>query len=271
MMNIFDFAKKKAAGEKFTMVTCYDYTSAVLVDKTNIDCLLVGDSLAMTMHGFSTTVQATTELMAYHTAAVARGAKDKFIVGDLPFLAYRKSLSDNVNAVQAIMQAGAHAVKLEGASGNTGFIQHLADSGVPVMGHIGLTPQFVNILGGYHVQGKTDDSAKRLMQEAQALQQAGCFALVLECVPTELAAEITRTLKIATIGIGAGPHTDGQVLVWQDLLGLNTDFKPKFVKKFMNGAELVSAALEDYHSAVTKGEFPDADHSFGSKKLAKTA
>ncbi len=271
MMNIFDFAKKKASGDKITMLTCYDYTSALLVNKTNVDCLLVGDSLAMTMHGFPSTVQATVELMAYHTAAVVRGAKDKFIVGDLPFMSYRKSLSDNVNAVMSIMQAGAHAVKLEGASGNTGFIQHLADSGVPVMGHIGLTPQFVNILGGYHVQGKTDDSAKRLLEEAYALQEAGCFALVLECVPTELAATITKELKIATIGIGAGPQTDGQVLVFQDLLGLNTEFKPKFVKQYLNGAELVVDAIDKYNAEVKKGVFPDADHSFGSKKLAKTA
>lgn len=271
MMNIFDFNRMKASGEKITMVTCYDYTSALLVNKTGIDCILVGDSLSMVMHGHPTTVQATMDMMTMHTAAVARGAKDKFIIGDLPFLSYRKSLTENVNAVQALMQAGAHAVKLEGASGNTGFIQHLADSGVPVMGHIGLTPQFVHLLGGYHVQGKSDESARRLIEEALALQEAGCFALVLECVPTELATKITKELKIATIGIGAGPHTDGQVLVFQDLLGLNTEFKPKFVKKFLNGAELVTGALDDYHQAVKKGAFPDAEHSFGSKKLAKTA
>lgn len=271
MMNIFDFNKMKASGEKITMVTCYDYTSALLVNKTGIDCILVGDSLSMTMHGHPTTVQATMEMMTLHTAAVARGAKDKFIVGDLPFLSYRKSLSDNVNAVQSLMQAGAHAVKLEGASGNTGFIQHLADSGVPVMGHIGLTPQFVHLMGGYHVQGKSDESAKRLVEEALALQEAGCFALVLECVPTELAQKISKELKIATIGIGAGPHTDGQVLVFQDLLGLNTEFKPKFVKKYLNGADLVTGALDEYNEEVKKGAFPDADHSFGSKKLAKTA
>lgn len=271
MINIFDFNKKKAAGEKITMVTCYDYTSALLCDKTSVDTLLVGDSLSMTMHGHPTTVQATIEVMAMHTAAVARGAKSKFIVGDLPFLSYRKSLTENVNAVQALMQAGAHAVKLEGASGNTGFIQHLADSGVPVMGHIGLTPQFVHLLGGYHVQGKTDESAKRLIEEALALQEAGCFALVLECVPSDLAATITKELKIATIGIGAGPDTDGQVLVFQDLLGLNTEFKPKFVKKYLNGAQLVVDAIEEYTEEVRRGAFPDADHSFGSKKMAKAS
>ncbi|MBI1215356.1 MAG: 3-methyl-2-oxobutanoate hydroxymethyltransferase [Alphaproteobacteria bacterium] len=271
MINIFDFQKKKASGEKITMVTCYDYTSAALVDKTGIDCILVGDSLAMTMHGFDTTVNATPDMMALHTAAVSRGARDKFIVGDLPFMSYRRSLSDNMDAVYKIMQAGAHSVKLEGAAGNAGFIQHLVESGVPVMGHIGLTPQFVHQLGGYHVQGKTDESAKRLMEEARALQRAGCFALVLECVPTPLAAEITRELKIATIGIGAGPDTDGQVLVFQDLLGLNTDFRPKFVKNFLNGAELVTGALEEYNQAVKKRTFPDAEHSFGAKKLAKSA
>lgn len=271
MINIFDFNKMKAKGEKITMVTCYDYTSAVLVNQTDVDCILVGDSLSMVMHGQPTTVQATTEMMAMHTAAVSRGAKDKFIVGDLPFLSYRKSLTENMNAVQSIMQAGAHAVKLEGASGNTGFIQHLADSGVPVMGHIGLTPQFVHLLGGYHVQGKSDDSAKRLVEEALALEEAGCFAIVLECVPTELARKISKELKIATIGIGAGPDTDGQVLVFQDLLGLNTDFKPKFVKKYLDGAELVTGAINKYHQEVKKGVFPDADHSFGSKKVVKQA
>lgn len=271
MMNIFDFQKKKKAGEKITMVTCYDYTSAVILDKTNVDTLLVGDSLAMTMHGFQTTVSATTEMMALHTAAVARGAKDKFIVGDLPFMAYRKALSDNINAVQAIMQAGAHAVKLEGTSGNTGLITHLVESGVPVMGHIGLTPQFVNQLGGYRVQGKTEAGAKRLMEEARALEQAGCFALVLECVPTELAAKITRELKIATIGIGAGAGTDGQVLVFQDLLGLNTEFRPKFVKKYLDGAGLVSGAIDAYVKEVKEGVFPDAGYSFGSEKVAGAA
>lgn len=264
MMNIFDFAKKKQAGEKITMVTCYDYTSAQLVDRSNIDCILVGDSLAMTMHGFNSTVPATVEMMAMHTAAVARGAKDKFIVADLPFLAYRKDLGENIAAVQAVMQAGAHAVKIEGAAGNTELVQHLSESGVPVMGHIGLTPQFVHLLGGYRVQGKTEESANRLKQEALALEAAGAFALVMECVPTLLATDITQALRIATIGIGAGAGTDGQVLVFQDLLGLNTDFRPKFVKNFIDGAALVTGALNAYNEAVKTGAFPDADHSFNA-------
>lgn len=271
MMNIFDFAKKKQAGEKITMVTCYDYTSAVLVNRSDIDCILVGDSVAMTMHGFNSTVPATVDMMAMHTAAVARGAKDKFIVADLPFLAYRKELGENIAAVQAVMQAGAHAVKIEGAAGNQELVRHLTESGVPVMGHIGLTPQFVHLLGGYRVQGKTEESANRLKQEALALEEAGAFALVMECVPTVLATDITKSLRIATIGIGAGAGADGQVLVFQDLLGLNTDFRPKFVKNFMNGADLVTNALNEYNQAVKTGAFPDANHSFNPDRMAQPA
>lgn len=271
MMNIFDFKKMKAAGNKISMITCYDYTSALIVNKSDADCILVGDSLAMTMHGFPSTVSATVDMMAMHTAAVARGAPDKFIIGDLPFMAYRKSLGENVAAVQAVMQAGAHAVKLEGTSGNTAFIKHLVESGVPVMGHIGLTPQFVNQLGGYKVQGKTDAEAQRLLREAKALAAAGCFALVLECVPSELAARITREIDIATIGIGAGEQTDGQVLVFQDLLGLNTQFRPKFVKQYLDGAGVFTAAINKYTHEVKKGVFPDADHRFSAEKMAKPA
>lgn len=264
MITIHDFKKKKSAGEKITMVTCYDYTSAVILNGTSIDTLLVGDSAAMTMHGFRDTISATVEMMALHTAAVCRGAKGKCIIGDLPFLSYRSSLNENIAAVRALMQAGAHAVKLEGASGNAELISHLVGSGVPVMGHLGLTPQFVHQLGGYKVQGKTADSAKRLLEEALALEEAGCFALVLECVPTEVAEKITKKLQIPTIGIGAGPKTDGQVLVFQDLLGLNTEFKPKFVKNFLNGAELFTTAIEAYAEEVKSEKFPAAEHGWTS-------
>lgn len=269
MITIDDFKKKKASGEKITMVTCYDYTSGVILNKTDIDSLLVGDSLAMTMHGFRDTLSATVEMMAMHTAAVVRGAKDKFIVCDLPFLSYRSSLNENIAAVRAVMQAGAHAVKLEGASGNAEFISHLVGSGVPVMGHLGLTPQFINQLGGYKVQGKTDESAKRLLEESLVLEDAGCFALVLECVPSAVAAKISKKLNIPTIGIGAGVETDGQVLVFQDLLGLNTDFKPKFVKHYLNGAELFSTALNAYNKEVKEGVFPGKEHSFQSLAAVK--
>jgi 3-methyl-2-oxobutanoate hydroxymethyltransferase len=261
-MNILGFLQKKEKGEKITFVTCYDYTSALLLSKTSVDALLVGDSLAMTMHGFPTTVQATLDMLVLHTAAVARGAPKKFIVGDLPFLSYRKNLSDNIAAAQALMQAGAHAVKLEGTAGNTELIRHLVESGVPVMGHIGLTPQSVHQLGGFRVQGKTEAAAERLMLEALALEEAGCFSIVLECVPAKLATEISVRLSIPTIGIGAGAGTDGQILVWQDMLGLNPEFQPKFVRQFVNGAEVFTRALEGYTEAVRKGEFPANEHSY---------
>lgn len=263
-MNIFDFAKKKHQGEKITMVTCYDYTSARMLSKTSIDCLLVGDSVAMTMHGFKDTLSATLEMMSFHTSAVARGAGDKFIVSDLPFLSYRKSRSTNVSAAQSLMQAGAHAVKLENAAGNLPLIRHLTESGIPVMGHLGLTMQLMHTLGGLKVQGKTDPDAERIYRDAISLQEAGCFALVLECVPTSLAEKITRDLQIPTIGIGAGKLTDGQVLVYQDLLGFNLDFKPKFVKKFIDGQQQVSNSIEEYVLAVKTGGFPGDEHCYGN-------
>lgn len=244
------------------MITCYDYTSACLLAQTPVDCLLVGDSVAMTMHGYKDTLSATLEMMAMHTQAVSRGAGDKFIVTDLPFLSYRKSRSHSVTAVQQLMQAGAHAIKLEGSSGNLKLIRHLTESGVPVMGHLGLTPQFINILGGYRVQGKTQDEADKLKRDALELQNAGCFSIVLECVPTQVAKEITELLSIPTIGIGAGQYTDGQVLVFQDLLGLNIDFKPKFVKQFVKGHEQFKQGIETYINAIQTGEFPAYEHSF---------
>ena len=263
-MNIFDFTKMKELQEKITMVTCYDYTSARILAESRVDCLLVGDSVAMTMHGFKDTISATVEMMALHIAAVSRGAGNKFIVGDMPFLSYRKSLSETVTAAQTLMQAGAHAVKLENAAGNIDLIKHLIESGIPVMGHLGLTMQLMHLLGGLKVQGKSKQQADRIYQDALLLQEAGCFALVLECVPTSLAAMITRTLSIPTIGIGAGSCTDGQVLVYQDLLGLNIDFKPKFVKNFGNGYREVKQSIEDYVLSVKQGDFPNDEYSYGS-------
>jgi 3-methyl-2-oxobutanoate hydroxymethyltransferase len=260
--NVTDFYKKKLAHEKISMVTCYDYTSACLLNKTKVDCLLVGDSLAMTMHGYESTVFATIDMMCMHTQAVARGAKDKWIVGDLPFLSYRGSLNHSVKAAQKLMQAGAHSLKLEGAEGNLKLIRHLTASGVPMMGHLGLTPQFVHGLGGYRVQGKTKESALQLKNDALSLQEAGCFALVLECVPATLAKEITASLAIPVIGIGAGAGTDGQVLVWQDMLGLN-DIQAKFVKKFLPGDTLIIDAVETYIREIHSGDFPHHAHSYG--------
>jgi 3-methyl-2-oxobutanoate hydroxymethyltransferase len=261
-MNIFDFTKMKQNGEKITMVTCYDYTSARLLAQTSVDCLLVGDSVAMTMHGYKDTLSATMEMLAFHTQAVSRGAGDKFIIADLPFLSYRKSLSENVSAAQVLMQAGARAVKLENAAGNLDLIRHLTESGIPVMGHLGLTMQLMHTLGGLKVQGKTDAARERMQQDALALQEAGCFALVLECIPPLLATEISQALFIPTIGIGAGPNTDGQVLVYQDLLGLNLDFKPRFVKTFVEGHVQVKQGIEEYVSAVKTGGFPADEHCY---------
>lgn len=261
-MTVLEFQRKKREREKISMVTCYDYTSAKILSQTSVDCLFIGDSVAMTMHGFSTTLNATMEMMCLHTAAVSRGAGGKFVLADMPFMSYRKSLSESVVAAGQLMQSGAHAVKLEGADGNLELIKHLVESGVPVMGHLGLTPQSVHQLGGYKVQGVTAAAAEKLKKDALALQQAGCFSLVLECVPAELAAEITRELLIPTIGIGAGADTDGQVLVWQDLLGMNKDFKPRFVKNFLDGFDKMRDAVETYVNDINTGAFPRHEHSF---------
>lgn len=256
------FAQKKHAREKIVMLTCYDYTTAKILNNSVIDALLVGDSLAMTMHGFKDTVMATLTMMQLHTAAVSRGADAKFIISDLPFLSYRKSRSKSVFAAEKLIQAGAQAVKLEGAAGNLALISHLVESGIPVMGHLGLTPQFIHTLGGYKVQGKTVKAAERLKQEALNLQEAGCFAMVLECIPAQLAKEITETLQIATIGIGAGVNTDGQILVLQDALGLNIDFNPRFVRQFLNASQLLGESVNQYAQSVKQNEFPSHEHSY---------
>lgn len=262
MKTIHDFSAQKLAGKKISMITCYDYWSAKLLNQTDIDCILVGDSLAMVMHGHSSTLPASANLMALHCAAVARGAGEKLIVGDMPFLSYRKGLTANMNAVEKIMKSGVQAIKLEGAKGNLSLVKHIVESGVPVMGHLGLTPQSIHQLGGFKVQGKDSSAADNLIEDAEALQEAGCFSLVLEAVPTELAKMITRRLSIPTIGIGAGPHTDGQVLVLQDMLGFNEDFKPKFLRHYMNGANQFKRAISKYHKDVVSGEFPTDKESY---------
>ena len=262
-MNVLDFQVCKARSEKIVMLTCYDYTSARIVQDSDIDVILVGDSAAMVMHGYGTTIPADIEMMCRHIESVSRGTKNKFIVGDMPFLSFRQSRTDNMRAVASVMKAGAHAVKLEGIEGNAATIAHIVKSGVPVMGHLGLTPQSVNQLGGFRVQGRGDSAAQTLRKEALACEQAGCFALVLECVPEALASEITESLTIPTIGIGAGAGTDGQVLVMQDLLGLSSDFKPKFVRTYLDGKRLWRDAFNAYASDVKSGHFPAADESYG--------
>jgi 3-methyl-2-oxobutanoate hydroxymethyltransferase len=261
-MNVLEFQKMKDEGRKISMVTCYDYSSARAVAESSIDCILVGDSLAMTMHGFSNTLSATTPMMALHTAAVARGAPSKFIVADLPFLSYRKGLREAMDSVHELMGAGAYAVKLEGVRGHAEIIRHIVDSGVPVMGHLGLTPQSVHALGGMKIQARTDAAVKILASEARELEGGGCFALVLECVPAEAAKQVTNLLKIPTIGIGAGPGVSGQVLVYQDLIGLNPDFKPKFLRTYANAFDTIQTALNAYDHDVKSGDFPNDSESY---------
>lgn len=261
-MNILEFQDRKLKGQKISMVTCYDYSFARILNQSDVDSLLVGDSLAMVMHGFPTTLSASTEMMALHTAAVVRGAPRKLVIADLPFLAYRKSLSDNMSCVEQIMKAGAQAVKLEGAPGNLELIRHCVDSGVPVMGHLGLTPQSIHQLGGFKVQGRSEKAHQLLLQHARQMQEAGCFSVVLECVPASLAQEITKALEIPTIGIGAGVECDGQVLVLQDMLGMNPDFTPKFLRKYFDGFEQLRGAFNEYHAEVTRREFPSEKESY---------
>ncbi|MFP4209253.1 MAG: 3-methyl-2-oxobutanoate hydroxymethyltransferase [Wenzhouxiangella sp.] len=255
-MTIPEFRQRKQTGQPISMVTCYDAWSARLIAGSPIDCVLVGDSLAMVVYGHDSTLPVDIDTMAAHTAAVRRGAPEKLIVGDLPFLSYRCGRHEAVRNAGKLMQAGAEAVKLEGADGNLETIHFLVESGIPVMGHVGLTPQSVHQLGGYRVQGREPEGSDRIKAQAQALQEAGCFALVLEALPSVLGEVVSAALEIPTIGIGAGPGTDGQVLVLHDLLGFNTAFKPRFVRTWLDGASDVQGALAGFHQAVLTGDFP---------------
>jgi 3-methyl-2-oxobutanoate hydroxymethyltransferase len=260
--SILDCQKAKTEGRKISMLTCYDATMARLLDASEIDILLVGDSVAQVVHGHDSTLPANTEMMALHTAAVRRGTSKKLIVADLPFMSFRLGKSEALLAAGALMRAGAHAVKLEGLKGHEDVVEHLVDSGIPVMGHLGLTPQSVNQLGGHKVQGKSDAAAERILADARALERLGCFALVAECVPASLGALLARELRIPVIGIGAGPEVDGQVLVLPDMLGMQPDFSPKFLRRFMQGASLTQEALRHYAEAVRNGSFPNASESY---------
>ena len=261
-MKIDNFQSMKKTGEKITMITCYDYWSACIIADSQIDCILVGDSLAMIMHGYNTTIPATIDMMAAHTTTVARGALNKFIIADMPFLTYRKGLATTMDNVAKLIQAGAHATKLEGIEGNESIIEHIVKSGVPVMGHLGLTPQFIHQLGGFKVQKNDAYWSAKLLQQAKKLQAAGCFAIVLECLDEQLASEITNSLDIPTIGIGAGRQVDGQVLVLHDLLGLNPKFKPKFLKTYLDGFQLIKTALNTYSTEVKEQRYPDKQHCY---------
>jgi 3-methyl-2-oxobutanoate hydroxymethyltransferase len=260
---IASFLKAKKDGKKISMLTAYDYPMAKLLDEAGTDCLLVGDSLGMVVLGYQTTLQVTVDDMIHHCKAVARGTKRAHITVDMPFLSYHISVEESIrNAGRLIQEGGAHAVKIEGGSNVIDKIKAIVNAQIPVMGHLGLTPQSINMLGGYKVQGTNLLQAQKLIEEAELLQQAGVFAIVLECVPEKLAKLISEKLEIPTIGIGAGKYCDGQVLVTQDMLGIYSDFKPKFVKQYANLGDIISRASMQYITEVQQQQFPDIEHSF---------
>ncbi|MEJ8837238.1 3-methyl-2-oxobutanoate hydroxymethyltransferase [Ramlibacter sp. AN1133] len=246
-----------AAGEKIVMLTCYDAAFAGVLDTAGVDCMLVGDSLGMVLQGLASTVPVTLEQMAYHTRCVAQGNRTAWVIGDLPFGSYQESREQALRSATALMQAGAHMVKLEGGGWTTETVRFLVERGIPVCGHLGLTPQSVHALGGWRVQGRDDDSAGVLLQHARALADAGAAMVVLELMPSAVAERITRELPIPVIGIGAGPGCGGQVLVLHDMLGLNPGKPPRFVRNFMEGAGSVEEAIRRYVLAVKDASFPD--------------
>ena len=262
-ITILDIYKKKAEGKKITMLTAYDYPTAQIVDQAGIDMILVGDSLGMVVQGGTSTLPVTMDEMVYHTKMVSRATVSAMVVGDLPFLSYQTHKAEAVrNAGRFLKEAGAEAVKLEGGSRMAEAIRAIVDAGIPVVAHIGLTPQYVHMLGGFKVQGKDDAAREKILADARAIQDAGAFAVVLEAMPTSLAKEIQAMLRIPTIGIGAGPDCDGQVLVLHDLLGLFDRFTPKFVKKYANLREEALKAVKEYKLEVESGTFPSQEHSF---------
>lgn len=255
--------QQKLDGDKITMLTAYDYSTAKLVDECGVNTILVGDSLGMVMLGYEDTLSVTMEDMIHHTAAVTRGAKNALVVGDMPFMSYQTSVYDAVvNAGRLMKEGRCQAVKLEGGASVCPQIKAITEASIPVVAHIGLTPQSVNAFGGFKVQGKSEADARRLIEEAKAVEEAGAFAIVLECIPAKLAKLITESVSIPTIGIGAGADCDGQVLVYQDMLALFSDFKPKFVKHFANAGEVMKQGFADYIKEVKEGTFPAAEHTF---------
>jgi 3-methyl-2-oxobutanoate hydroxymethyltransferase len=261
-VGINEIKEMKAKKEKIVMLTAYDYSTAKLVDEAGIPLILVGDSLGMVILGYESTIPVTIDEMIHHTKAVVRGTKQALVIGDMPFMTYHTNISDALrNAARFIQEGGAQAVKLEGGVTVAETVKRIVECGIPVMGHIGLTPQSIHQLGGHKVQGKTPEAAKQLLKDAQALEQAGAFAIVLELVPAPLSKLITQKLSIPTIGIGAGADCDGQVQVISDLLGLFADFVPKHAKQYAKLAGTIRAALTDYIAEVKDGSFPTVEHS----------
>lgn len=263
-VTILDLQKKKELGQPITMLTAYDFSAAVLVDRAEIDMILVGDSLGMVMLGYESTVPVTMEEMLHHSRAVARGAQRAFLVGDMPFMSYQTDPAVAVaNAGRFLKEADMDAVKLEGGREVTSAVEAIVAAGIPVMGHIGLTPQSVSKLGGYRVQGKTAESANQLLQDARALEAAGCYSIVLEAVPASVADVVSRSLRIPTIGIGAGPGCDGQVLVYHDVLGLFDRISPRFVKQYANIGDTIENAFARFRDDVEARRFPSEEHTYG--------
>ena len=260
---VLTLQKQKEEHDKIVMVTAYDYTTAKIMDEAGVNTILVGDSLGMVMLGYEDTLSVTMEDMIHHTAAVSRGAKDAFVVADMPFMSYQTSVYDAVvNAGRLMKEGRANAVKLEGGVEFAPHIKAIAQASIPVVAHLGLTPQSVNAFGGFKVQGKDIEAAQKLIEDAKAVEEAGACMVVLECVPAKLAKKITEMLKVPTIGIGAGAGCDGQVLVYQDMLGMNMDFTPKFAKQFDNIGERMVDAFRTYMNEVQNGTFPTEKQSF---------
>jgi len=271
-VTITDLHAKKQDGKKITMLTAYDYPIARLVDDAGIDCILVGDSLGMVVLGYESTVPVTMDEMIHHSKAARRGTRFAFLIGDMPFMSYQVSKEEAIkNAGRFMKEAGCDAVKLEGGNEVLAVTRAIEDAGIPVLGHLGLTPQTISKLGGYKVQGKDAEAAKKILDEAMALEKAGCFAIVLECVPEEVSKIITEKLSIPTISCGAGRYCDGQVLVTNDMVGLFDRFVPKFVKQYVKLSGLISDAFKKYKSEVEDGTFPAPEHTFAIKEdeLAK--
>ncbi len=260
------FAAAKAKGEKLSMLTAYDYSTAKLEDESGINGILVGDSLGNVVLGYEDTVSVTMEDMIHHGAAVARGAKNALVVVDMPFMSYEVTVEEAVRNAGRLMKEGrAGAVKLEGGVRVAEQIRAIVKAGIPVMGHIGLTPQSINVFGGFKVQGKSEEAARALLADAKAVEEAGAFAVVIEAVPAALAQMITDAVSIPTIGIGAGAGCDGQILVYQDMLGMFSDFTPKFVKRYANVGEVMREAFANYAAEVASGAFPTEEHTYKIK------
>ena len=258
-----DIQKMKSDGKKIAALTAYDYPFARLIDEAGVDIILVGDSVGMTVLGYENTLPVTIEDMIYHTKAVKRGIKRALLVADMPFMSYQVSIDDALkNAGRLIKEGGAEAVKLEGGIAIQEIVSAIVEIGIPVMGHVGLTPQSIHKFGGYKVQGRKSIEAREIIEDAKALEDAGVFSIVLEGIPLELAKEITQKIKIPTIGIGAGQFCDGQVMVIHDIIGLSGEFKPKFVKRYAEGGEIIKNAVKEYIKDVADGNFPTDDHSY---------